>query len=68
MDTRSFRLMTLAIVFLALIQGCSFYARLGASRQSDLTNVAVNSEKGAGISAPQSDHDQVAFANSHDIR
>jgi hypothetical protein len=68
MNIRPLKLTALAIVFLVLVQGCSFYARLGTSRQPDLTNVAADTEGGAGISAPHRSQDQMAFTNGRDIR
>ncbi len=51
MKTRSLKLMALAIAFLALLEGCSFSARLGTTRQPN--PAAMDQQKEVGIPTPE---------------
>jgi hypothetical protein len=45
MNIRYLKLVAAAIPLFLFLQGCSFYARLGAVKQSEQANIAVNTEE-----------------------
>ena len=65
MNIRYLKSAAVVIPFFLLLQGCSFYARLGAVKQSEQANTAVNTEERGGMSGPDNGQVQVVLANSH---
>ncbi len=67
MNIKYLKLLGLAIPFFLLLQGCSFYARLGAVKESEQANAAANTEERGDILGPENDQFQAVLTNSRDV-
>ena len=63
MNIRYLKLLGLVIPFFFLLEGCSFYARLGAVKQSEQVNAAVNTEEEGEISRLENGQNPVVLTN-----
>ena len=61
MNIRYLKVLGLVIPFFLLLQGCSFYARLGAVKQSEQTNATAHTEEKGNISTSENGQVQAAF-------